>query len=161
MASVTGEVRAEGFQKVQVMVGGLPSKLFKQVKEALIEGAVDLRNTMISSMRDTPKTGRAYRRGGKIHIASSPYNPPAIDTGELVRSITMEARANEVEVGAESGAPYAKFLEGGSFSKASGRSGASRGKMLPRPFMKPALDKHLPEIRDKVKAIILGATAKR
>jgi len=161
MASVTGEVRAEGFEKVQVVVKGLGYRAFIQIKNALIEGAMDIRNTMISSMRDTPKTGRAYRRGGKIHIASSPYNPPAIDTGELVRSITMEARAKEVEVGAESGAPYAKFLEGGSFSKPGGRSGAMRGRMLPRPFMQPALDKHLPEIRDKVKSIILGAIAKK
>ena len=41
-------------------------------------------------MRNTPKTGNTYtKKDGKKHIASSEGNPPAIDTGRLVGSITV------------------------------------------------------------------------
>lgn len=33
-------------------------------------------------------TGKQYRRGRKIHIASAPGQPPAVDTGQLRASIT-------------------------------------------------------------------------
>lgn len=34
-------------------------------------------------------SGRLYRRFGKIHIASAPGEPPAIDTGRLVNSLSL------------------------------------------------------------------------
>jgi HK97 gp10 family phage protein len=101
---------------------------------------------MITSMRATPKTGRKYKRGRKIHIASSPNKPPAIDTGQLIRSITMDDRLREVEVGATSGAPYASYLEEGT------------KRMKKRPFLLPAVEKEMPKvqfrIRQRVRKII-------
>tara|TARA_Y100000004_G_scaffold75428_1_gene84853 strand:+ start:482 stop:907 length:426 start_codon:yes stop_codon:yes gene_type:complete len=48
------------------------------------------RNEVMRDMRNTPKTGNTYtKKGGKKHVASSEGNPPAIDTGRLVSSITM------------------------------------------------------------------------
>lgn len=35
-----------------------------------------------------PGTGRSYPRGRKVHIASAPGEPPAVDTGQLRASIT-------------------------------------------------------------------------
>lgn len=35
-------------------------------------------------------TGRAYKRGSVIHIASAPGQPPATDTGRLAASITEQ-----------------------------------------------------------------------
>jgi len=108
------------------------------VVRAMALGANDIRNTVILSMRGTPKTGRHYRRGksGKSHIASSSGNAPAIDYGELVRSIAFDVRPTqmEVEVGSVGGAPYSIFLEEGT------------KKMEARPFLGPAVDKHRDDI---------------
>jgi len=49
----------------------------------------NFRRDITMNMRNTPKTGNTYERGGKTHTASSAGNPPAIDTGRLVSSITM------------------------------------------------------------------------
>ncbi|MBU1621803.1 MAG: hypothetical protein KKF27_21985 [Gammaproteobacteria bacterium] len=114
-------------------------------------GATKIRNTIIKSMRDTPKTGRHYRRGksGKAHIASSPGNPPAIDYGELVRSIMYDVRDMELEAGVAGGAPYAVFLEGGTYEFSEKHMLASE-KMESRPFLGPAVEKHYKEIISNV-----------
>jgi len=133
--------------KLNKKLDKIGQNLFKAAKEIpdsvtreLALGANDIRNTVITSMRDTPKTGRHYRRGkgGKVHIASSPGNPPAIDYGELVRSIMFNVGNMEVEVGSIGGAPYSIFLEEGT------------EKMEARPFLGPAVDKHEKEILERV-----------
>jgi hypothetical protein len=92
-------------------------------------------------MQNTPKTGRKYYRGnGKWHIASSPGNPPAIDRGQLVRSITMREGLDEIEVGVTSGAPYGKLLE----------KGVPKNNLLPRPFLMPAVDSEVPKIERRI-----------
>lgn len=135
------------FQSVQKMPAG--------VTKELAIGVNDIRNTIIVSMQNTPQTGRAYRRGKKIHIASSPGNPPAIDFGELVRSIMYDVRSMEIEVGSEAGAPYAEYLEGGTTrTKITSTSdllySTQIGNIEPRPFVKPAVLKHHEEILDNV-----------
>ncbi len=47
-----------------------------------------LRNQILKGMQGTPRDGRTYKRGNKTHTASSKDNPPAIDTGRLVKSYT-------------------------------------------------------------------------
>jgi HK97 gp10 family phage protein len=110
------------------------------ITRELAIGANKIRNTVILSMRNTSKTGRHYRRGkgGRIHIASSPGNPPAIDYGELVRSIMFDVGDMEVEIGSIGGAPYSIFLEEGT------------EKMDARPFLGPAVDEHEKNIVDSV-----------
>ena len=134
------------FDGLKIKILGL-TKVYDDIFQEIWWGAQDIRNTILRSMYDTPKTGHSYRRGKKpnvkFHIASSPGHPPAVDSGELAKSITAEARRDAIEVGAEIGAPYAKFLEEGT------------PKMKKRPFLKPAKDKHLPEIKASIKRIIL------
>lgn len=118
-------------------------KVFNQesleaVKFRLVEGANAIRNNMILGMQRTPKTGKKYKRGKRWHIASSPGNRPAIDTGQLLRSIVMDVRIDEVEVGVKSGAPYAKYLEEGT------------KKMKARPFLAPAIAEEIPGIERKI-----------
>ena len=147
MASVFGQITVDGYTKVEVKINNLTKDGARKIREEVIVGAQDIRNTMILSMRNTPKTGRVYRRqkGKKRHVASSPGNPPAKDYGELVRSITVRTRMKgDIQVGAESGAPYAMYLEKGT------------PKMAARPWAKPALDKNLPTIRKRILAIIKG-----
>ncbi len=113
------------------------------ITRRLAIGANDIRNTIILSMRDTPKDGKTYKRGKKKHIASSSGNPPAIDSGELVRSIIFDVQDMEVEIGSAGGAPYAEALEFGS-TDWSLLGGAT--KMAPRPWLEPAVKKHSKEI---------------
>jgi len=113
-------------------------KALDSIHFRLVEGANRVRNHMINAMRRTPKTGKKYKRGKKWHIASSPGNAPAVDKNQLVRSIVMDVRLDEVEVGVKSGAPYAKWLEEGT------------PKMKPRPFLKPAAEAEVPRIRRKI-----------
>ncbi|RJX18959.1 MAG: hypothetical protein C4575_09280 [Desulforudis sp.] len=123
-----------------------------RVMKALVLLALDLRNEMIHSMQHSLRTGRHYRRRkgdrrGKFdHIASSPGNPPRPDTGELLRSIIMEARPSDlaVEVGSNiTKPPYPAYLEEGT------------GRVAPRPFLAPAMDK----LRSKIERRILDAVA--
>jgi len=117
-------------------IKNIPDSITKE----LVIGANDIRNTIILSMKNTLKTGRSYKRGEKKHIASSPGNPPAIDSGELIRSIFYDVRKTEmeVEVGNLAGAPYGRFLEEGT------------EKMEARPWLAPAVDECKKGIINKV-----------
>jgi hypothetical protein len=48
------------------------------------------RNYIVIGMQTTAKDGKTYKRGKKVHIASSKDNPPAIDTGRLVNSFFIQ-----------------------------------------------------------------------
>lgn len=155
-------IESKELNKLNKDLNNIGRKLFEKVNEVPIDitkrlaiGANNIRNTVILSMRDTPKTGITYKRGKKFHIASSPGNPPAIDTGELARSIIFDVRDMEVEVGVAGGAPYAPFLEGGTdrlkiTSTADLLYSTQVSNIKPRPFLKPAVLKHHKEIIDDV-----------
>lgn len=64
-------------------------RIDRAVHEAAEQFAQDVKLNMI---RSKPR-GRAYRRFGKIHIASAPGQPPARDTGRLINSIKSVKRA--------------------------------------------------------------------
>ena len=136
------------------------NKIGKKLMEAVVEipdeitrrlaiGANDIRNTIITAMVREPKTGRKYRRGKKIHQASAPGEAPAVDYGELLRSIVFDVRKMEVEIGSEGGAPYAEYLETGTF-KVTGESITPTALIEPRPFLNPAVEKHHKEIIDDI-----------
>ena len=76
-----------------------------------------------------PGTGAEYPRGGKIHRASAPGQPPAVDTGRLRASITHEMQTEGQRVTARVGTnvEYAKELEFGT------------RRIAARPFLRPIL----------------------
>jgi phage gpG-like protein len=57
------------------------------VEKAIAKSAGMLVNDIDVSMRQTMKTGNAYKRGSKTHIASAEGEAPAVDTGRLVNSV--------------------------------------------------------------------------
>jgi hypothetical protein len=73
--------------------------------------------------------GAHYRRHGKKHLASRPGEPPAVDTGDLKKSVHHEVvqRGDEVLGFVGSDLPYALPLETGTKN------------MQPRPYLRPAL----------------------
>lgn len=120
-----------------------PAKIEKAIRDELITMAVDIRNRIIVSMRRTPRITRPKKNsvtgsqfgnynwisGGKLHIPSSPGYAPAVDTGGLIRSIKMDVRTNEVEVGSNMSGKkgkYPVYLEYGTKN------------MEARPYLEPA-----------------------
>ena len=108
----------------------------------LIIGANAIRTDILKSFKG-PKTGEVYKRAGKKHKSSAPGEPPAIDTGELLRSIIFDVKNLEIEVGA-AGAPHAKWLEEGTVYNPEGS--LTIRIMEPRPFLEPAIDANKDEI---------------
>ena len=105
----------------------------------LVEGGNRIRNKMINSMRRTPRTGRRYKVGkNRYHIASSPGNAPAINTGNLLRSLKIDDGIDYVEVGSTL-KKIPTYLERGTLL------------MEPRPFMEPAAKAEIPRIRRKIR----------
>lgn len=94
-----------------------------------------------------PGTGRIYIRGGKVHRASAPGEPPAVDTGRLRSSITHEVKiqGNEVSGLVGTNVEYAKYLELGT------------NKMAARPFLRPAVFNNKGEIIRQFQAGAKGA----
>lgn len=153
------EIKKDEERRLTAFFNLLPNEV---VKEGLAETfiiAQDIRTEMISSMENTPRTGRINKKVSKsskrrikgidrrsrrmFSIAgavrrSSPGNPPAPDTGELIRSTVVDERTNEIEVGVLAGAPYAIPLEEGSKN------------MDARPFMQPALGMFSKEIEPRI-----------
>lgn len=86
-------------------------------------------------------TGRLYQRGGVIHQASAPGQPPAVDTGRLRSSYTWRTgedfRGVYVEVGTN--VVYAPWLEFGTRY------------MQARPHLRPAID----ELTNQIVALIV------
>lgn len=89
---------------------------------------------------ETPKHGREYRRGKKIHVASAPGEPPAIDMGYLANSIQTK-RIQPLLWHVTVGAAYGYILEFGS------------RKMAARPFMRPAAKAYFPTFVERIKAL--------
>lgn len=87
-----------------------------------------------------PGGGRFYKRGkrGRMHQASAPGQPPAVDTGRLRNSIGHQFNADFTKVRVGSGVKYAALLEYGTI------------KMAPRPFMRAALERAKKQMTDEV-----------
>lgn len=91
-----------------------------------------------------PKSGRVYRRGGRVHVASAPGEAPAIDTGALVNSFrVMQEGPTRAIVGVT--AEHGVFTE----------EGTSR--MQPRPYMRPAAEAVWPEFERAVREVVRRA----
>lgn len=98
-------------KKVDKSMLEMGNQMMTFVEIELFKFVQDSRTTIIKSMRDTPKTGIAYKRGRKTHIASSEGNPPAVDSGNLISRIVGVVEDDDAIVGVEKGAPYVEFLE--------------------------------------------------
>jgi HK97 gp10 family phage protein len=88
-------------------------------------------------------SGRTYKRGKKVHQASAPGEPPAVDSGRLRSSVGHEQTDEGVRVG--TAVTYAIPLEYGS------------SRMKPRPFIRPALERAKAEMGEEIQAELKDA----
>jgi len=109
-------------------------------------------------MKTSPASGRTYRRGRRKHNASAPGEPPAPDTGTLMRSVAWQITQSAGGGGSltarvGSTVKYARHLEYGAAAGVKGKSGrleAISWVLYPRPAWGPALA----ALRMKVAGII-------
>lgn len=102
----------------------LPQAAREIVSETLDEIDDDVRQGMSQS-----HGGRSYIRGGRVHVASAPGDMPAIDTGELVSSLTKRMISGKARGVYFTDNDHAVYMEYGT------------SKILPRPFMTPAAER--------------------
>ena len=127
-----------------------------EMGKALAQSCALIQREAMESMRDTAidfsKTYYTYNKT-KAHHPSQAFNPPAVDTGTLRRSITYTVSETKGEVGSTlKNPPYGAYLEYGTT-----RNG--KDTILPRPWLKPATDKNRGEIqRLLINAMIKGVS---
>lgn len=135
---------------------GLGIGMKGRLMTVMTEGAVEIRNEIVLSMRNSPATGKLYLRGYRqtkkggqrpvFHRASQPGFAPRPDSGDLIRSIIMDARMTEVEVGSViTDPPYPRWLEEGT------------QKMEARPWLWPAQTKVMPKLKVNLRRVLNSA----
>jgi len=94
------------------------------IRREAIAMVARMKVAMTQTVRDTT------RRKGRMGYPSAPGHPPAVQRGVLRQSLTADFSDLETEgvahVGATGNAPYAIYLELGTY------------RMAPRPFLRPA-----------------------
>ena len=100
----------------------------------IARAAMMVQGRIVDSIQRDPKTGAVYGN----HQASAPGQPPATDTGQLVRSIQWNVEGTEGEVVGviRASAPYAAMLEFGTSN------------IAPRPYMQPGLESQRRKIEE-------------
>lgn len=78
-----GKTKVIGLASLEKKLANLPTPAKERVKVVLDGGGTLLREDMKSSMAASPATGKRYGD----HVASSPGNPPRIDTSGLSNAI--------------------------------------------------------------------------
>jgi HK97 gp10 family phage protein len=129
---------AKKFGEIQVVFNKLP-KLSREAEfraqAAVSKAAFDIEANAKVSMQG-PKTGVLYGN----HQASAPKEAPAVDTGALINSITVEFPSRLTGIIAPH-TEYAIYLEYGTRN------------MAPRPFMRPAAEKVRPAFIQAMKQV--------
>lgn len=119
-------------------------KVDGKMKSFMTKIATEYANEVKERMRNSPATGRTYTRGKITHRASAPGEPPAPDTGNLLRHVTWRVRNEGLHWFAEVGntLPYALYLEYGAAKGIKNRKGKLvqvQWILFPRPVWGPAL----------------------
>ena len=123
---MTIRVKGKRISKSREVLG----KYDKQLKQIIAVGGQMVMNEAKQSIHSHGSSGRTYEKYNprRTHTASSSGNPPNTDTGYLANNIYLEIDTDGLGADVESRAEYSEFLEFGT------------SKMLPRPFLQPALE---------------------
>jgi HK97 gp10 family phage protein len=111
----------------------------------IVRGTEAVREEATSLMLNSPRSGRIYQRRGVVHKSSGPGEPPAPDTGNLIRNIQTSVDPQTLSGNVNFGTQYSRHLEYGTI------------KMAPRPFARPAAEHKRAEIQADIAQEIAGA----
>lgn len=122
-ADITVEVKNLSFKRIGAqMAAAIDEEVNESVQQVVASAKLAIMNP--------PKTGSTYRRGKTVHQASAPGEAPANDIGNLAGSGDWR-RVGLGHYQAVFSTPYAAALEFGN----------AAGTILPRPYLRPALQK--------------------
>ena len=131
--------------KVKVFRESKMQKIAKQYeaqcRNAVKDGCLRIQRIAVEEIGSGGRTGRKYRRGGKMHTASAAGEYPATDTGNLAQNIFINIDVGGLSGVVESKANYSSFLEFGT------------SKMAARPFMFPSAERARSFIRKKFREL--------
>lgn len=113
----------------------------KEVETVLLKAAVKMAESAKQAINE-PSAGREYKRKNKTHVASKAGDAPNTDTGVLINSVFFDFLPGKLTARFGAKAKYARALEYGT------------SKMEPRPFIKPAFNKHKDEVKSEIDKII-------
>lgn len=114
------------------------------LRQAVADTAGLVREDYIRAIESGNKTGRIYRRRGRMHQASAPGEAPANDAGVLVSRTRVAVSRKTISAAVVAGPSdfYARFLESGTRH------------ILPRPALVPSRDKHVQDFIASVQAVL-------
>lgn len=112
------------------------------LKQAILEGALQIQSTAIDLVQHAAGGGRTYTHHKVSHEASLPGNPPRTDTGQLVSSIQYWTSDDGLSIAVGTTLDYGKYLEYGTRD------------MAARPFMTPAVDMCRDDIIENITAAV-------
>lgn len=131
-----------------------------EVGDTLLTGANDTRNDIIKSMRNTPRLKRQWTnwpneaREKRRHYPSKPGHPPAIDKGDMVKSIQFDSYDYKFIIGStQLDPPYPEWLEDPT-------ENAPKAPYEARPWLEPASKRQEPIIIENLGKIIPDITDK-
>ena len=101
-------------EAVQKAITQYGVKAEAEISKALSATGTSIVNGVKKQMRQS-KSGRRYKRGkiGRDHIASAPYEAPAVDTGNLINRSRYELKINNLHFAVGSNVKYSEYLEFG------------------------------------------------
>jgi hypothetical protein len=138
-------IRLDGLANLQSALNSLGPEMEAAAGRAVNVTGLQLQEDIKKRYTNTPQTGKRYKRGGKIHIASSPKNAPAVDTGRL-RSSVLFRKAGKMSVVVSTRIKYGAWLEFGTLD----------GKIKRRPAWEPAVEAMRPRFIARITAVIAG-----
>lgn len=127
-------VTLEGAERLQAQLNRMRGTMKNNARKVITLEALEIQRELRKKLSQ-PGTGRMYRKGNVVHVASAPGEPPAVDTGRYRNSITPTffLGGMAAEVGTRL-VPYPKLLE----------EGSPGGMIAPRPAFKPVWDTRRP-----------------
>lgn len=129
----------------------LPLDMRADIGAALSTSVVQLDAYAKQKIQGGARSGREYRRGGKIHVASAPGEYPKSDqggAGGLTGSLIFDVARDKLSAWFGTRLNYGRYLEYGTT------------RMLPRPWLRPTLKANRKEIAARIRDAVARALRK-
>lgn len=110
----TIKITVQNLDAVQKALTQYGAKAEAEIAKVLDAVGTSIINGVKKQMRES-KSGRVYKRGkkGRDHVASAPYEAPAVDTGRLINSSIYKRNVSPLELIVGSNVKYSEHLEFG------------------------------------------------
>lgn len=128
--------------RLDLDIGGVADYALEQLAPGMKAGALYLTGEVKAEISEQG-TGRSYKRGKKVHIASAPGMAPASDTGRLLNAtqpMDLKRTRDTLTTGVVQNTDYAEALAVGTEN------------MAPRPSLEPTLASRLSGMAQVIQA---------